>query len=135
MIRAEALSCSDGTTTSPLTTETIPNGGVPALSITKSTLRVTDSGLVDRSGGFEAVGDHIFYTFTVENTGALALVNPVVITDANLPGPLTCFEASGADPDFRPGESVTCETDAALAYTVTQDDLDAGQVLNEEADS
>ncbi|MGB5863775.1 MAG: hypothetical protein WBG95_05705 [Sulfitobacter sp.] len=121
----------DGTTTSPQVTETIPNNAVPALSVTKELLRVTDAADVERTGGFEVVGDKLLYRFTVVNSGGLAFVNDVVINDALLAAPLVCFTSSGGDPDFRPGETATCETDAASAYVVTQTDLDAGQVFNE----
>ncbi len=121
----------DGVTTSPQVTETIPNNAVPALELTKELLGVTDASDAARAGGFEAVGDKLLYRFSVVNTGGLAFVNDVVINDALLSAPLVCFTASGADPDFRPGETVTCETDAIAAYVVTQDDLDAGEVFNE----
>ncbi len=124
-------SASDGTTTSPLVTETIPNDAVPALETTKELLRVTDASDVDRTNGFEAVGDKIFYRFTVTNTGGLSFVNDVVINDARLAAPLVCFTPQAGDLDFRPGETVTCETDTTQAYSITQDDLDAGEVFNE----
>ncbi|WP_299685935.1 hypothetical protein [uncultured Tateyamaria sp.] len=122
---------SDGTTTSPQVTETIPNNAIPALDVTKELLAVTDASDTARAGGFEAVGDKLLYRFTVVNTGGLAFVNDVVINDALLSAPLVCFARTGGDPDFRPGETVTCQTDASTAYLVTQDDLDAGQVVNE----
>ncbi|MEL6564651.1 MAG: hypothetical protein AAFQ59_09425 [Pseudomonadota bacterium] len=124
-------SASDGTTTAPQVTETIPNNAVPALEISKELVQVTDAADTARSAGFEAVGDKLFYRFTVSNTGGLAFVNDVVINDERLAAPLVCFSSSAADPDLRPGETVTCETDTTQAYVITQDDLDAGEVFNE----
>ena len=124
-------SATDGTTTSPQVTETIPNNATPALDVTKELLRVTDASDTERTGGFEAVGDKLLYRFTVVNSGDLTFVNDVVINDARLGAPLVCFTSGGADPDFRPGETVVCETDASSAYVVTQADLDAGEVFNE----
>ncbi|MCF6443304.1 DUF11 domain-containing protein [Nereida sp. MMG025] len=127
-----SATATDGEVTSPLVTETIPNNAEPALDTVKSTLRVTDAGGADRaSGTFEAVGDLIYYQFEVINSGTLPFVNDVVIDDARLGGPLVCFTPTGSDPDFRPGETAICETDASLAYAVTQADLDAGEVFNQ----
>ncbi|GGX41224.1 hypothetical protein GCM10007385_05930 [Tateyamaria omphalii] len=125
-------SASDGTTTSPQVTETIPNAATPALDVTKELVQITDAtGATVRTGGFETVGDRLFYRFTVTNSGGLAFVNDVVVNDARLAAPLVCFSSTGADPDFRPGETVTCETDLLQSYEVTQEDLDAGEVFNE----
>ncbi|WP_211097168.1 DUF7507 domain-containing protein [Aliishimia ponticola] len=126
-----SATATDGNVTSPLVTETIPNDAEPALEVLKELVSVTDASGNPRAGGFEEVGDRINYRFTVENTGALAFVNDVVINDTKLPDPLVCYTATAADPDFRPGETAVCETDATTAYTVTQEDLDAGEVFNE----
>jgi uncharacterized repeat protein (TIGR01451 family) len=105
-----------GTVNSPLTSETVPDAGVPALSMTK----------VASTASFSAPGDVLDYTFTVTNAGTRSFVQPVVVQDS-LIGPVTCYTPTGADPDFRPGETVTC----TASYTVSQDDIDAGRVLNE----
>lgn len=110
-------SASDGTTTSPLASETIPEQGVPALSIVKS---------ATESAEFSEVGDPLEYNFAVTNSGTRAFASPVVVTDV-LFGDVTCYTPSTADPDLRAGETVTC----GGIYNVTQSDLDRGQVFNE----
>lgn len=107
---------SSGSTISPRVSETVPDAGVPALSMTKTAT----------TASFAAPGDVLDYTFTVTNAGTRAFVQPVVVQDS-LTGPVTCFTPTGADPDFRPGETATC----TASYTVTQADVDAGEVLNE----
>ncbi|WP_435257224.1 beta strand repeat-containing protein [Thioclava sp. FR2] len=107
---------SSGPTDSPRVSETVPDSGVPLLSMTKTA--TTDN--------FAAVGDVIDYSFVVTNAGTRAFVQPVVVQDS-LIGPVTCYTPSGSDPDFRPDESVTC----SAPYTVTQADIDAGRVVNE----
>ncbi|ABD56490.1 beta strand repeat-containing protein [Jannaschia sp. CCS1] len=118
-----------GATTSPPASETIPAGSAPALTVTKDLFSVADSGgAVRATPEFEAVGDVLTYTFTVENTGSRAFVNEITVVDALLPGsPISCWvPVAGTDPDFRSGETATCTG----TYTVTQPDLDAGEVLN-----
>ena len=109
-------SATDGTTNSTLSSVTVPNEGVPALTIEKEAV----------TGGFEAVDDPLEYTFTVTNSGTRAFAQPVVVTDT-LIGDITCFAPTEDDPDFVAGETATCTG----SYAVTQDDLDEGSVLNE----
>ena len=109
-------SATDGETTSLLDSATVPNEGVPSLSITK-TAEVTS---------FATVGDEIPYTFVVTNSGTRAFASDVIVTDT-LFGDVTCFTPSAGDPDLIAGESVTCSG----TYTVTQEDLDTGTVVNE----
>ena len=110
-------SASDGTTTSPLTSETIPEKGVPALNIVKT---------VAEGASFAEVGDTLDYRFEVTNTGTRAFVSNVTVSDT-LFGEVTCFVSSLSDPDFTPGETVTC----GGTYAVVQEDLDQGTVINE----
>ncbi len=109
-------SATSGGVTSPLVSETVPDEGVPALAMTKTAT----------TASFAAAGDVLAYSFTVTNTGTRAFVQPVVVDDS-LIGPVSCFAPSGADQDFRPGETVSC----SASYTVTQADVDAGRVVNE----
>ncbi|MBV2360789.1 DUF11 domain-containing protein [Thalassococcus sp. CAU 1522] len=108
---------SDGTTDAPLVGVTIPNEGIPALSVTKT---------AEAGASFAAVGDEIDYTFTVTNTGTRAFVAPVVIRDTEL-GEIACFTPTTADPDFTAGEVATC----SATHVVTQADLDAGEIVND----
>ncbi len=77
---------------------------------------------------YDAVGDVIDYDFVVENTGEAAVAGPVTIdddltSDESCPAVTTVGDNDG---DLDPGESVTC----GATYTITQADLDAGQVEN-----
>lgn len=108
---------SSGGTTSPRTSETVPDGGVPSLTMTKTAAA---------GSSYDAVGDSLTYEFTVTNTGTRAFVQPVLVQDS-LIGPITCFTPTASDPDFRPGEALTCSAN----YTVDQADVDAGEVVNE----
>ncbi|MDA8869880.1 hypothetical protein N9H93_00640 [Rhizobiaceae bacterium] len=111
-------SASDGTTTSPQAEETIPDGGVPGLAITKTSPTAT----------FTTVGETIDYSFLVENTGTTSMVNPIFVNDPLIAeDPLTCFAPTPGDPDLRAGETVTCTG----TYLVTQADIDSGSRRNE----
>jgi len=75
--------------------------------------------------GAGAVGDTIEYSFTATNTGNVTLTG-VVIEDP-LPGlSELSHEWPGEDGVLAPGQSVT----ASATYTLTQADVDAGQVDN-----
>ena len=112
-------SASDGTTTSPNTSETVPSGAVPALTIAKTATSGAD---------FTAVGDQITYEYTVTNSGTASFATQVVVNDDKFVNPIVCFDPAGAaGPDLIPGEVVTC----TAVYDVTQDDLDAGSVTNQ----
>ena len=105
----------DGTTTTPPVSETIPDSAVPALTIDKTT----------STADYNAVNDALSYSFMITNTGTRALVQPIVVQD-DLIGPITCWTPTGGDPDFTAGETATC----VGTYDVTQVDLDAGSVTN-----
>jgi large repetitive protein len=107
-----------GTITSPIASETVPDAATPALTIEKTAAP---------GAAFAEVGDTLTYTYTVTNTGTRAFVQPVTITDDRIPGPITCFAPTAADPDFRSAEVATC----SATYTVTQADLDTGAVTNQ----
>lgn len=106
----------DGDTPSELDDALIPNEGVPALAIEKI------AGVAD----FSAVDEEVPFSFVVTNSGTRAFANPVTVNDTLL-GEIACFAPSDADPDFVPGESVTCTG----VVTVTQEDLDRGFIQNE----
>ncbi len=107
-----------GTTSSPTVSETIPETGVPSLSITKTPAP---------SSTFAAPGDIINYTFVIENDGTRSFASVVQVVDDRI-GTFDCFvPVPATNPDLTPGETFTCTAN----YTVTQDDLDAGEVVNE----
>lgn len=87
----------------------------PALSLEK------DGTLNDANGNGRAdAGETIDYTFTVTNTGNVTLANTTVIDDR-----VAAVTPSTAT--LAPGD---VETFTADGYTVTQDDVDAGEVFN-----
>ena len=73
------------------------------------------------SGTGNAVGDVIEYTFEVTNTGNVTVDN-ISITDAKL----GMTDVAVTPSTLNPGESTTLTAN----YTVTQADLDAGEVVN-----
>lgn len=94
---------------------------LPALTLVK---RVVD--VIDVNGnGYNDLGDQILWAFDLHNTGNTDLTD-LVVTDDVLGAAgigVTC------DPDsLAPDGRVTCEADAP--YTITQADVDNGQVLN-----
>ncbi len=119
---------SSGDVDSEIASNTIPNNGEPALEIVKSLIQAnqpdgTDSGTLT----FDEVGDQLVYQFEVTNSGNFAFARPVEVTDTLFATPITCFAPTGADPELAGGEVAIC----TATYTVTQDDLDANEVLNE----
>ena len=121
-------SASDGTTTSPSVSETVPQGGTPALGLDKALVAVANAdGSPQADLLFDAVGDVLTYQFTVTNTGNAAYARDVVVDDARLSGPLVCFDSQGSTVNLAPSDTAICTG----TYVVTQADLDAGSILNE----
>ena len=104
-------SSSDGTTTSPQTSETIPADQSPALSVVK-TAQFTD---------FTTVGEVVDYTFAITNDGNITLTGTTAIEDDKI-GTINCFVGN-----FVPGTTETC----TASYVITQADVDAGFVTNQ----
>ena len=104
-------SATDGTTTSPQTSETIPADQDPALSIAKTAL----------FSDFTTAGEVVQYEFTVTNTGNLTLTGGINVVDDKI-GTISCVPGNLA-----PGASQTC----TAPYTITQADVDAGSVMNQ----
>ncbi len=105
-----------GPATTDTDTETVPLTPDPAIDLTKT------GSLADTNGdGADSSGDVITYLFTVENTGNVTL-DPITVTDP-LPGlsTITCPTTTLA-----PGD----DTDCTATYTLTQTDIDSGQVDN-----
>ncbi|HVA30485.1 MAG TPA: DUF11 domain-containing protein [Gaiellaceae bacterium] len=97
----------------------IPANQSPALSLEKH--GVLDMTVVPPAN-LPNVGDEINYTLTATNTGNVTLTN-VVITDPKL-GALTCRPPQPVT--LAPTATLTC----AASYTLTQADLDRGEVKN-----
>jgi len=70
------------------------------------------------------LGDTVQYTYLVTNIGNVNLTS-VAVDDPAI-GSVTC--PTPAPPGLAPGSSVTCAADAP--HTVTQDDVDAGEVTD-----
>ncbi|WP_230208418.1 hypothetical protein [Microlunatus sp. Gsoil 973] len=73
---------------------------------------------------FGAAGTPITYTYLVTNNGNVTLDDVLVTDPHDGLSAITCDPAQGARLD--PGEEMTCTAD----YTTTQDDLDAGEIIN-----
>jgi len=112
----------DGTVTSnEATTSTPVQTPDPKLRLEKSAGAVRD---VDGSGTVSA-GDTIAYTFIVTNTGNVP-IRDVVVSDPMLDAvgiTITCDPTTLA-----PGAAANCAADDD--YEITQDDVDAGRVVN-----
>jgi len=78
--------------------------------------------LNDDGDCISAVGDTIAYTFTVTNTGSVTLTN-VLVTD-----PLVTM-VGGPIASLAPGATDT--TSYTASYSITQQDIDAGQFTNQ----
>ena len=119
---ATAIAVGEAGGTSPQSdpaTITIPTvDGDPQVSIVKT-------GDVSPAADQNAVlvGDTIAYSYVVTNTGNVSLTS-VAVNDPTI-GPVTCPTPS---PSLAPGDSVTCTADTP--HTVTQGDVDAGQVTD-----
>lgn len=110
---------------------TSPTGPVPPESATamvdianNDAISLTKSATIGGSPAPPAVAhldDSVDYTYDVTNTGNTPLTN-VGVTDSKVPSAaITCPSTSLA-----PSDSTTC----TATYTVTQADMDAGQVFN-----
>lgn len=104
-------SATDGTTTSLLTSETIPADQSPGLTITKTS--------PDTS--FVAAGDVLTYDFAIENTGNVTLTGDIEVTDDRI-GTFVCFTGN-----LVPGAIEVCQS----SDIATLADLDAGFVTNQ----
>lgn len=96
--------------------EGIPVDNAPRIAMEK--IGAVDPG-TDDGDGVADTGETVNYTLTVVNTGNVPL-SGIVVTDPKV-GPVTCQANSLA-----PGARTTC----TARYTVTQQDVDAGVVLN-----
>lgn len=108
-------SATDGTTTSPTDTETIPQSGTPSLALTKTAAEPN----------FDSLADTLSYTFVVTNTGDTNIVDitPITVSDP-LIGAVDC---SAQPATLAPGQSFNC---VATYNAITQAQLDAGEVVN-----
>jgi LysM repeat protein len=92
----------------PTKTTTTPT--VPGLTLVKASI----------TSSYNSIGDVISYTYNLKNTGTAILSGPFTVSDdkTTVTCPLTASLA--------PNASIDC----TASYTVTQNDLDAGSVIN-----
>jgi uncharacterized repeat protein (TIGR01451 family) len=112
-----ATAYADGIT-SPPDTATVTAVQQPALSLTKDADPLT----------YDHLSQLISYTYLVSNNGNQRVLGPVTIDD-DQSGDETCPAVSSVgngDDYLDPGENLTC----TASYTITQDDLNAGSVIN-----
>ena len=109
-------SASDGTTTSPTDDATVTGTQLPELTIEKEA----------QEADFNAVGDILTYEYTVTNIGNVGISN-IAVTDDRISN-VSCSVATigNGDAVLDPAEVVVC----TASYTVTQADLDTGEVVN-----
>lgn len=117
---AEGTPPSSARVSSSPDSETVVLAAQPVLVLDKSAGTPTIAG--GAVPGLTDAGDTISYSFVVTNNGNVTL-NNITVGDP-LPGmpPITCPPGQLA-----PGASTPCST---VVYTITQADLDAGQVVN-----
>lgn len=116
--------------TSDVSTATATANQMPEISLTKtvSAITVVNTSTVVTTE-YENVGDVISYAFEVENSGNQTLAGPVTVND-NLTVDESCpalTSIGNDDSNFDPGETVVC----TASYTVTQQDIDDGSVVNQ----
>ena len=116
----------DADVTSNPSSAEMPGEPNPLVALVKSHLAPPDPA---------AAGDTITFTFTVANRGNVTLDGQTLSIADTMTGlsSITC-PAAGSDwpePDetLTPGDTVTC----SATYTLTQADIDAGQVVNPQA--
>jgi uncharacterized repeat protein (TIGR01451 family) len=88
----------------------------PALGIVKT---------VPAGTAFSNVGDSITYTYTLTNTGNVALDGPFSVTDNKITDP-NSVSCPSTPTSINPGEKIVC----TATYKVTQTDITAGSVTN-----
>ncbi|WP_051191688.1 DUF7507 domain-containing protein [Microbacterium luticocti] len=106
-----------GTVDAPKATAHVTAETTAELSLTKS---AAPSGTADFR-----VGQQVTYSFLVSNTGT-ATVHGISIRDDSFTGHGTLPAASCPQTTLAPGDDVTCTS----VYTITQDDVDAGGIVN-----
>lgn len=99
---------------------------VIAVCSTNADMSVTKSGVFndDNGDGIPQVGETISYIFTVTNIGTVTIYN--ITLEDPLPGIVI---SGGPIEELAPGE--TDDSTFTATYAITQDDIDAGEVLNQ----
>ena len=74
---------------------------------------------------YNAVGNTLHYTYTIQNTGNVTLAGPFTVSDDHIGTPLGTAFVCGSGP-LAPNATTGC----SATYTISQPDLDAGTVTN-----
>lgn len=101
--------------TTPLSTVTVPTSASPALLLVKAATPTS----------IDTVGQQVMFSFLVRNTGNVTM-SGIAIAEGSFSGTGALPAPTCPQPSVAPGATETCTT----SYTVTQADLDAGQVTN-----
>jgi uncharacterized repeat protein (TIGR01451 family) len=101
-----------GTTTSAVDQAAVPAVQIRTLAIEKSST----------TPSFDAVGDVLDYDYILRNTGNVTLTGPVSVSDDKTTVTCNALPVAG----LAPLATLNC----SASHTVTQADIDAGQVLN-----
>ena len=90
------------------------------------------SSVYDDGGDCSQPGELIDYTFTVTNQGNVSISN-VVVSDPlfEAPNPVVAILFVSGDTDGDSELDVTETWIYTASYTLTQDDIDAGEVVNQ----
>jgi uncharacterized repeat protein (TIGR01451 family) len=119
-----------GTVTSPTVSETVVDSGGtsgPLISIT----------VTANPQQVSAAAASIDYTYVLSHDGGKEINQNIVIFDNLFGSSLLCFDRDNRPPvgpendgddKFEPGETVTCVN---TGYVVSQDDIDAGSIVNQ----
>ncbi|WP_378185501.1 gliding motility-associated C-terminal domain-containing protein [Aquimarina sp. W85] len=101
---------------------TLPDDFTEDVTITNSDVTITKQDQAPIDGSYDTVGEQIVYNFVVNNTGEVPL-NNITISDSNIDvGSLTPSTVS----NLPVGASATF----TATHTITQDDIEADQVIN-----
>lgn len=108
-------------TSDPSTTST-PTPSEASISLLKTAALTNDA----NGDGLAGVGDEITFSFLVTNTGVVTL-HDVAIDDQLVAPAGPAVSVTCPDTTLSPGTSMTC---TSSPYTVTQSDVDEGEVAN-----
>lgn len=109
---ASAKTQQGSTVNAPQAEETVPAEQRKSLSLDKTSDPKT----------YTKVGDVIKYEFIITNTGNTKITGPFTVADPTIPG-VSCPSTPSA---LIPGAALTC----TASYTITQADMDKGQISN-----
>ncbi|NCT18678.1 MAG: T9SS type B sorting domain-containing protein, partial [Flavobacteriia bacterium] len=95
-------------------------------------IAIVKTGVFDGGGDCAAVGDMISYTFSVSNQGNVLLSN-IALSDPlfESPNPIVPIDYISGDTNNDGILDITEVWIYSAAYTITQEDIDAGEVVNQ----